>query len=165
MGFFNEYIKIIKNKKKAKRSWKLISDGDLWQHFYNAIEAKGAHSVRITWVKCHATPEHIKCGVTTQENKEGNDEADKIADIGAELHGKDVISLAAKLQSRHNQYAKLMTEITHHIIEAYSIHRELLEQEQQNNNETIKTKYNTTNQNKFKFNVFKYILCNLIKSD
>ena len=81
----NKYIRMINMNRKPKRAWKLVSDGDLWQHFYEAVEAKGAHAVRLTWVKGHANEEHIASGITTQTNKAGNDEADKIADIGSEL--------------------------------------------------------------------------------
>ena len=73
--------------KTIKRQWKLMSDGDLWEHFHKALVAKNPYAFKATWVKGHATDEHISKGITTQAHKEGNFEADRAADIGANLHG------------------------------------------------------------------------------
>ena len=43
-----ELIGDISRGSKMTRRWRLISDGDLWEHFYNAAVAKGAHSVKLT---------------------------------------------------------------------------------------------------------------------
>ena len=51
----NQYMRDIARMRKPRKKWKLVSDGDLWEHFHRAITAKGVHSVRITWVKGHAT--------------------------------------------------------------------------------------------------------------
>ena len=107
--------------------WKLISDGDLWQHFYIAVQAKGTRAIKITWVKGHATEEHINKGITDERNKQGNDVADKCADIGATLHGDDLLKLSKIMHKRHNKYFNFMKNVSHHIIEAYMIHRRLLE--------------------------------------
>ena len=64
-------------------NWKLRSDGDLWEYFHKCLLAKGHHSCNFTWVKGHATDEHVQKGITTEEDKVGNDMSDKAADIGA----------------------------------------------------------------------------------
>ena len=123
----NKYINLINRKARIKKPWKLISDGDLWQHFYEAVQAKGTNAIRITWVKGHATEEHIKKRITNEQDKIGNDVADKCADIGTALHGEDLIKLSKIMQRRHNKYLNFMKEVSHHIVEAYMIHRRLLQ--------------------------------------
>ena len=61
----NRYIKLINKKHEVKRPWKLVSDGDLWEHFDKAVQAKGAHSVKITWVEGHATDQHVAEGISS----------------------------------------------------------------------------------------------------
>ena len=61
------------------RSWRLISDGDLWEHFYEAVIKKGTRAVKLTWVHRHATETHIDNNITTLKNRIGNDEADNYA--------------------------------------------------------------------------------------
>ena len=41
------------------RSWRIRTDGDLWDHFCRIVIAKGPHAVRFTWVKGHATDENV----------------------------------------------------------------------------------------------------------
>ena len=41
-----------------------MSDGDLWEHFALAIKAKGAHAVKVSWVKGHAQDRDIKAGIS-----------------------------------------------------------------------------------------------------
>ena len=106
-------------------TWKLISDGDLWEHFYNAVVAKNPKAVKVTWVKGHATEEHVANGITTRRNKEGNEKADETADLGSDLHGKDLNKLATKYNKRHFFYTRFMIQISKHIIEAYLMHRSL----------------------------------------
>ena len=138
----NKYIHQITSKQALKKPWKLINDGDLWEHFYKAVQAKGPNSIKITWVKGHATPQHVDEGITTQADLEGNDESDKTADLGAELHGKELIRIAGKMHNKHNAYTKFMMEITKHIIEGYLIHRELTEIEQQHEEDMRDKDYN-----------------------
>ena len=58
-------------------------------------------------------------------HKQGNAKADKIADIGAALYGKDVHSLAAEFHKRHNRYYAIMKKVITHIVEGYLINAEL----------------------------------------
>jgi ribonuclease HI len=76
------------------RPFKLRSDGDLWAHFTKVVRAKGFDTVAFTWVKGHATDEHVRAGITTATHKHGNFVADQVADIGTQLHGKDTIEIA-----------------------------------------------------------------------
>ena len=55
----SQYLKDIRNNRMIKRPWELVSDGDLWERFYKAVSTKGVNSVKITWVKGHATQQHI----------------------------------------------------------------------------------------------------------
>ena len=48
-----------------------MSDGDLLEHFYEVVKAKGANSINITWVKGHATDQHVEKGITSEKNKAG----------------------------------------------------------------------------------------------
>jgi len=84
----NEYIDMINKELTPKKPWRLISDGDSWEHFFNAITIKTTRSIKIQWVKGHATEEHISKGITTFLNKQGNDMADNTADLGTEQFGK-----------------------------------------------------------------------------
>ena len=97
----------------------------MWLRFYQAVMAKSARSIRLTWVKGHATQEHVDKGITTIENKVGNQEVDAVAGLGTALHGEDVMLAAKCMSARHGKYLKFMKMVSHHIIEAYSIHREL----------------------------------------
>ena len=125
VGKANYFIQSIKDNKEIYQTWELTSDGDLWEHFFNSVTAKGVHAIKISWVKGHAKQHHIDEGITTETKKEGNDEADRTADIGTELHGKEVMKLANIYHRRHDFYIKFMKEVLHHIIEAYLIHRRL----------------------------------------
>jgi hypothetical protein len=90
-----------------------------------AIQAKGIDSVKVTWVKGHATEEHILKGISTATKKEGNDAADEAADKGTQLYGSDLIDVAHAFHKRHARYLRFMKDVSHHIIEGYLIHREL----------------------------------------
>jgi ribonuclease HI len=121
----NAIAEMVKVGKKPKRHFNLTSDGDLWGQFYEALLCKGAGSVRFTWVKGHATQQHVDSGITTESRKVGNCEADKCADQGVLLHGEDVIHFAKTYSGRHKAYSKFMMDVAIHITEAYLIHREL----------------------------------------
>ena len=48
-----------------KKAWPLHKDGDLWEVFEKAARQRGLSSIKTTWVKGHATEEHICKGITT----------------------------------------------------------------------------------------------------
>ena len=62
--------------------WDLKSDGDLWKQVHAAIKAKGVDSIKIKWVKGHATDKHVKMNITTEKDRTGNNIADDTADVG-----------------------------------------------------------------------------------
>ena len=67
-----------KSKAWYKRVQKLeeIDHADLWQKLDNIISQREPGAVKISWVKGHALPRHINCGMTTEEDIWGNNEAD-----------------------------------------------------------------------------------------
>ena len=64
----NLILQDIQKGTPPKRPWKLVSDGDLWEHFYKAACNKSPSSIRITWVKGHAGhPENERCDQLANE--------------------------------------------------------------------------------------------------
>ena len=51
------------------------------------------------------------------------------ADIATAMHGEGVVETAKILSMRHAQYTKFMMRVAKHIVEAYLIHKLLLERE------------------------------------
>ena len=113
--------------KPLKCNWKTTSDGDLWEHFTKAAMAKGPKSIRLTKVKGHVTTQQVLDKIFRDCDKKGNDKADHAADLAVQMHGEDVISVAKILQARHRKYTSLMKDVVKHIVEAYLIHKELVE--------------------------------------
>ena len=111
--------------RKINRKWKLMSDGDLWEHFYKALKAKNPRAFKATWVKGHATEDHVNEGVTTKLHKEGNFEADRAADLGAALHGELFGKTIKAFGVRLFNYTGFVTKVAKHIIEAVLISSEL----------------------------------------
>jgi ribonuclease HI len=122
----NFILDLIRQNKLPKVRWGLMSDGDLWEHFFKVARAKSPEAIRITWVKGHATQEHINRGITTQTHLEGNDTADKTADQGVAQHGEQTTHFATVYSKRHHWYTKFFGQVATHITEAYLINRELL---------------------------------------
>ena len=58
---------------------------DLWAQVVTDILRLGPDAVRITWIKGHAKQSHVDRGITTKEDKYGNDHADTLAGIGRDL--------------------------------------------------------------------------------
>ncbi len=115
----------IRRRKRGRTNYKVVSDGDLWEHFEKAVRAKGVHAIRITKVKGHVTQEQVDSKQYRAVDKKGNDKADQAADVGTALYGKDVIDTAKNLHGRHYRYTKFMLDVAKHIIEGYLIHRKL----------------------------------------
>ena len=123
----NGNLEKLRKQKTSKHKWKLMHDGDLWEHFYRAVVCKGPNAVRLTWVKGHATQDHIDKNITTLVNKIGNDKADDTADLGTSLHGEDIVLVAKCLHARHAAYQLFMKHVSQHIVEAYMVHRALMD--------------------------------------
>jgi len=128
--FVDEAKRLLKLLRKGtqhahRRPWSTINDGDLWQHFFRALKAKGHDSVNITWVKGHATREHVRKGISTEEQLVGNDKADKAADVGTAVHGKDLVDITGWYHDRYKAYAKFVKRVYRHIVDGYLIHKNL----------------------------------------
>ena len=91
--------------------WGLQIDGDLWEIFWMGLLVRGPFSVRITWVKGHATQADIASGRSTHENRKGNNHADDAATWGTESHQPGMLALTRWLASRHIKYIKLMSRV------------------------------------------------------
>ena len=115
----------IRRRKRGRTNYKVVSDGDLWEHSEKAVRAKGVHAIRITKVKGHVTQEQVDSKQYRPVDKKGNDKADQAADVGTVLYGKDVIDTTKFLHGRHYRYTKFMLDVAKHIIEGYLIHRKL----------------------------------------
>ena len=122
----NEVIQRLQECPHDKTNYSTTSDGDLWMYFAKAVKSKGSQSVRVTWVKGHATCEHVAQGISTSRDKEGNDIADSCADMGVLCHGEGLVLLANEYTKRHGLYSDFMTLVVKHIIEAHMIHRDLV---------------------------------------
>ena len=94
----------------------LSTDGDLWEVLVRHLIAKGPHCVKATWVKGHATDEHVAKGLTNIVCREGNNHADQLADLGVEIHGIANIDLARIYAARLHIYNALMQAVHTHIL-------------------------------------------------
>ena len=121
----NKLIKSIRKCKDHKIQWRMQSDGDLWEHFHNALKKKSTKAVIIQWTKGHAKQSHIDKGITTLEKKSGNDKADANADLGAKLHSQVLRDTTGWLANKHMQYIAFMKKVVTHIVESYIIHKQL----------------------------------------
>ena len=75
---------IIENHTCRRRPWGLRNDGDLWQLIDDALDIRGCSSVKVSWVKGHATIADMLEGRSTPEHAVGNGNADTAADTGIE---------------------------------------------------------------------------------
>ena len=89
---------------------------------------KGLQVVKVCKVNGHATEVHIEKSISTRKDKEGNDKADEVADIGVKVHGEDLIDIAGQFHTRLKWYINFMKTVHKHIIEGYAIHRLLIDQ-------------------------------------
>ena len=60
-----------------------MKDGDLWEMFAKAVEARGPGCTNISKAMGHATQEMVDEGKVQTEEKTGNDQADTGAERGA----------------------------------------------------------------------------------
>ena len=96
-------------------------DGDLWQLAWEAIKTRGAGNQTLRKVKGHATEKDVAKGISTAEDREGNDIIDKLADKGVEeIAGVGLVKLGKWCEARWKQYRKLMNR-THKMIVGVTI--------------------------------------------
>ena len=127
-----------------RRPWGLQPDGDLWQNFYQCATSKGVEAVRITWVKGHATDDHVAQGITTDTHRKGNDAADKCADFGVAAFGPDLQELCATYLWRHVRYVKLVKGILQMFVRVFKADAELRAKKEKNEPYTQSQEQNLT---------------------
>eukprot|EP00972_Heterocapsa_arctica_P030800 4532902-Heterocapsa_arctica.AAC.1 len=59
---------------------------DLHRRAIKAFEQGPARNLRVKWVPSHMKEEDILKGTITREDQEGNEQADKLATLGVEMH-------------------------------------------------------------------------------
>ena len=79
--------------------WRQASRGEVWNVLAAELSSR-ASVVLVSWVKGHAKQIDIDRGRTTQEDKWGNDGADKLAVAGAQMHPVPSEVLESALQRR-----------------------------------------------------------------
>ena len=73
-------------KRIMKRPWSLQNDGDLWANFWETLMIRSPGSIWVTKVKGHATEVQVQQGQVEEDDKKGNDEADRAAGEGVDEH-------------------------------------------------------------------------------
>ena len=94
-----------------KQRWALMQDGDLWQLFATLVRQRGPHSVQLTKVKGHATEQMVTEGKVTRLDKEGNDKADRAAELGATASQAKVQAFGRLYSQRQQEYRTLVCRI------------------------------------------------------
>ena len=58
-----------------RQTWQLMKDGDLWDAFGKAADAKNPNAIKLTKVKGHATWQMVKDGTVKPDDRFGNDQS------------------------------------------------------------------------------------------
>ena len=104
---------------KGFASWKLWCDSgwkhdhaDLWNRLAKHQQSR-ATEVSVTWVKGHAKAIDVARGRTTDEDKRGNDGADKLAVAGAAMHqvSAEVVAAASLRKTNALHVQQMMVAI------------------------------------------------------
>ena len=75
---------ILKPNFQPKRPWGLMPNGDLWQAIHSHELSKGIDNITCAKVKGHTTVVDVIDGIVTSEDRQGNNEADRAADLGVQ---------------------------------------------------------------------------------
>ncbi len=118
-------IDLAKRGREPRGAFGSQKDCDLWRIWYLFVKEKGCDSVRITKVKGHAKASDVTKGTVQEEDRIGNECADRAAKKGIDQHGEVVVKAANWYSARHCKYTWLVRDIHTHIIEGYAIKREL----------------------------------------
>ena len=122
---------LIRAHRRPARPFGAWHDGDLWQQYYNMVQAKGVATIKLSKVKGHATRAMVDDGTVAAADKHGNDFADTIADQAVDMHGKEAVLLGQRLAKRHKEYTAMLCELHAYIAEVYRLRGRLLEQQRQ----------------------------------
>ena len=132
----NAITKRLHKHEPFRRPWGGASDGSLWEHFVKAVRAKGTRAVKITWGKGHGTDAQVEAGISDSRKKQGSDQADQCADEGTFIFGEDLIKVAGIINTRHCFYEIFAVKVVRHIVEAYTIHRKMIDFKEQQKEES-----------------------------
>ena len=95
-----------------KKPWRLQTDGDLWEVAWEAIQTRGIRNQDLRKVKGHATAEDVRKGVSTEDDKRGNDRSDENADQGVEqLAGEGLVKLGKWVAERQELYSRFIARV------------------------------------------------------
>ena len=87
-------------------------DGDLREQAWISVKRRGTENQSLRKVKGHATEKDVKEGISTSEDREGNDKSDKLADKGVEeFVGVGLVKLGKWCEARLKQYRKLVIRV------------------------------------------------------
>ena len=87
-------------------------DGDLWEQAWIAVKRRGVGNQTLRKVKGHATDQDVAKGISTAEDRDGNDKSDELADKGVEeIAGVGLVKLGKWCETRWKQYRKLMNRV------------------------------------------------------
>ena len=94
---------------QQRRAHGCSDNSDLWSKLTQILHTRPLHALAIVWVKGHANESHIERGITTWEDKVGNDAADALATSAAALHSIDnQVALEAAFRSEAASAAQQM---------------------------------------------------------
>ena len=91
-----------------------MKDGDVWQQFYNFVNAKNPFAIQRTKVKGHATRQMVEPGELEFEQKVGHDAADDAAENGSIGEQSKFYHLAQLNSMRQDAYMKFMHDTPSH---------------------------------------------------
>ena len=102
---------------QLRKMWALHEHGDLLKVMFRCIVAKTPAAIAASKVKGHAQQRHIELGISTPEQKQGNDNADAAADTGMQLfEPAHTVSLATFFH-RHNQYVENVAGVQNIVVD------------------------------------------------
>ena len=103
-----------------------MRDGDLWQVFADVVRQRGPYSVIITKVKGHATEQMVQDGKVERCDKEGNDKADKAAELGATISQARVQAFGRLYSCRQQEYRTFVCRVQRYIVALKEEERRLI---------------------------------------
>lgn len=90
------------------KPWALRSNGDLFQRIEDTLKQRGFESIRLSWIKGHATSQHVDEGLITQWQKDQHEITDKVArELAQELHSDELHEYIQIQRKRIEGYKRL----------------------------------------------------------
>ena len=108
---------IVDGTSTSRKPWLLQPDGDLWYIFASALNAKGFHTFRASWVKGHVTLQAMRDDPSIIADAIDNGVAGLIAGAGATTAGTTAQSqLLVYYATKQRAYARLIRAIIDRIL-------------------------------------------------